>query len=99
MVQMLPEFTTEYAVDFSGKTDILGVETKYADDASGMGFRPEGEDSLENTFSCVPKVQGSHAESLRQTDRDMYCDFRAVLMCGLLILFSVHRKKDIYNAR
>ena len=32
--------------------------------------RPEAEDSLENTFSCVPKVQGDFAESLRQTDGD-----------------------------
>ena len=31
---------------------------------------PEAEDSLENTFSCVPKVQGDVAESLRQTDGD-----------------------------
>ena len=54
---VLVEFTTENAIDFSGKTDILGIETKYAVDASGMAFRPEGEDSLENTFSCVPKVQ------------------------------------------
>ena len=53
------EFTTENAIDFSGKTDILGIETKYAVDTSGMDIRPEGEDSLENTFSCVPKVQGN----------------------------------------
>ena len=32
----------------------------------------KAEDSLENTLSCVPKVQGMAAESLRQTDRDAY---------------------------
>ena len=55
----MQEFTTENAIDFLTKTDILGIETKYAVDTSGMDIRPEGEDSLENTFSCVPKVQGS----------------------------------------
>ena len=31
------------------------------------------EDSLENTLSCVPKVQGGYsAESLRQADGDAY---------------------------
>ena len=45
------------------------------------------EDSLENTFSCVPKVQGSKAESLRQTDRDarIFCAEQSFL--GLFFLF------------
>ena len=35
-----------------------------------LGYDRKAEDSLENTLSCVPKVQGIYAESLRQTDRD-----------------------------
>ena len=50
------------------------------------------EDSLENTLSCVPKVQGagSCAESLRQKDRDalpkVLCAFLSSPLNGLLFL-------------
>ncbi len=56
------------------------------------------EDSLENTLSCVPKVQGagSCAESLRQKDRDalpsVLCAFLSSPFDGLL--FLILTKKD-----
>ena len=61
---------------------------------------PKAEDSLENTFSCVPKVQGGNPESLRQKDREFtislgdFCE--AVLVIGLLIFY---RKKDSLYVR
>ena len=52
----------------------------------------QGEDSLENTFNCVPKVQGGSAESLRQTDGDMHLHKITVPYCeqsflGLLTFY------------
>ena len=60
-------------------------------------MRPGAEDSLENTFSCVPKVQGSErTESLRQTDRDAKHVLRRAVRFGLLFCFGILRKKEIY---
>ena len=78
----MQEFTTENAIDFSRKTDILGIETKYAVDASGMNIRPEGEDSLENTFSCVPKVQGESRISQANGQSMRICC--AMFICAVL---------------
>ena len=60
---------------------------------------PEAEDSLENTFSCVPKVQGSGAESLRQTDGDakrLIAVLEQSLMYGLLFLYYFRKRKSDY---
>ena len=46
------------------------------------------EDSLENTFSCVPKVQGKSRISQANGQRSEICacDLKAVLSGGLLYL-------------
>ena len=47
------------------------------------------EDSLENTLSCVPKVQGRIAESLRQTDGDnINAIFALVYRAGAVLLWT-----------
>ena len=54
----------------------------------GIDLDRKAEDSLENTFSCVPKVQGKNAESLRQMDRDAnIMDHAEQSFCGLRFLF------------
>lgn len=59
------------AIDFSRKNGILKCrKAEYPQKFSGIPRNRKAEDSLENTLNCVPKVQGWHAESLRQTDRD-----------------------------
>ena len=54
----------------------------------GIEREPEVEDSLENTFSCVPKVQGESRISQANGRRCLYASylrfFRAVLRAGLL---------------
>ena len=78
---------TTYTYEVSGYNDRLNRKT---------------EDSLENTFSCVPKVQGDPvAESLRQADGDakwqcMPCG--AVLCEGTAFLFVFYRKKEHEHA-
>ena len=58
------------------------------------------EDSLENTLSCVPKVQGAGncAESLRQKDRDalpkVLCAFLSSPLNGLLFLIFIKRMDE-----
>ena len=90
----MPEFTTENAIDFSWKTDILDIETKYAVDASGMDIRPEDEDSLENTFSCVPKVQGSLCRISQANGQRYVMQFLSSphVQTALFILFNIQKE-------
>ena len=61
------------------------------------------EDSLENTFSCVPKVQGNLLPNLSGKRTEMQSGYYdtasgAVLLWGLLFLFVNSRKKDTHYA-
>ena len=89
-------------VDKYSKVCIMVITSEQTYEVSGYGAGQNRtiEDSLENTFSCVPKVQGKlFAESLRQKDRDakrLYAVIRAVHLWAAVFYF--HRKKDVYYA-
>ena len=54
------------------------------------------EDSLENTLSCVPKVQGDEPNlSGKWTEMQLLISHRAVLV-DCLFVFLGKRKKDFY---
>ena len=76
-------------VDFLKKKSILYLYNKIPLNLPGMISEPEEEDSLENTLSCVPKVQGESriSQANGRRSRCKFAVFYAVaVLQGLLFL-------------